>query len=59
MNGLKGVPIRGFLLDINGVLYNTTKDGRGQAIRGSAEAVKRLITQALVFDSSYSFIPRY
>ncbi|VDD93731.1 unnamed protein product [Enterobius vermicularis] len=48
MNGLKGVPIRGFLLDINGVLYNTTKDGRGQAIRGSAEAVKRLYAESKV-----------
>uniref|UniRef100_A0A0N5ACN3 HAD family hydrolase n=1 Tax=Syphacia muris TaxID=451379 RepID=A0A0N5ACN3_9BILA len=38
---LKNSRLKGFLLDIHGVLYNNSKDGVGEAIPGSAEAIKR------------------
>lgn len=34
-------PIRGFLLDITGVLYNSSHGSDGQAIPGSIEAVQK------------------
>uniref|UniRef100_A0A0N5C2D2 Phospholysine phosphohistidine inorganic pyrophosphate phosphatase n=1 Tax=Strongyloides papillosus TaxID=174720 RepID=A0A0N5C2D2_STREA len=40
-------PVKGFLLDITGVLYNTSSNG-GTAIEGSIEAVKRLYEESKV-----------
>lgn len=37
---LNTIPVRGFLCDITGVLYNTNHEG-GAAISGSIQAVKR------------------
>uniref|UniRef100_A0A0K0EPL3 Phospholysine phosphohistidine inorganic pyrophosphate phosphatase n=1 Tax=Strongyloides stercoralis TaxID=6248 RepID=A0A0K0EPL3_STRER len=41
-------PVKGFLLDITGVLYNTSNNGTGVAIEGSIEAVKRLYNESKV-----------
>lgn len=46
--GLVKGSVRGFLLDITGVLYNSSKNGLGEAIPGSAEAVKRLYEESRV-----------
>uniref|UniRef100_A0AC35UEY2 STAS domain-containing protein n=1 Tax=Rhabditophanes sp. KR3021 TaxID=114890 RepID=A0AC35UEY2_9BILA len=43
----RGKPIRGFLLDITGVLYNSSDDG-GQVIQGSIEAIQRLYNESNV-----------
>uniref|UniRef100_A0A0N4ZKI3 Phospholysine phosphohistidine inorganic pyrophosphate phosphatase n=1 Tax=Parastrongyloides trichosuri TaxID=131310 RepID=A0A0N4ZKI3_PARTI len=40
-------PVKGFLLDITGVLYNSSNTG-GAAIDGSIEAVKRLYKESIV-----------
>lgn len=39
---LRNLPVRGFLCDVTGVLYNTNDEG-GVAIEGSIEAVKRFV----------------
>ncbi|VDK21018.1 unnamed protein product [Anisakis simplex] len=41
-------PIRGFLLDITGVLYNSSPNSIGRAIPGSIEAVNRLYSESVV-----------
>ncbi|CEF63943.1 Phospholysine phosphohistidine inorganic pyrophosphate phosphatase [Strongyloides ratti] len=47
-------PVKGFLLDITGVLYNTSNNG-GVAIEGSIEAVQRLYKESkVVFISNES-----
>ncbi|KAI6218864.1 HAD-superfamily subfamily IIA hydrolase [Aphelenchoides fujianensis] len=47
-----GGPVKGFLLDITGVLYNSNSSnagsGPGQVIPGSVEAVKRLYAESKV-----------
>ncbi|TKR80936.1 hypothetical protein L596_014906 [Steinernema carpocapsae] len=40
--------IKGFLLDVTGVLYNSASDGIGEVIPGSIEAVKRLCEKSNV-----------
>ena len=40
MDIFQSKPVRGFLLDVTGVLYNSSHDG-GRVIQGSIEAVKR------------------
>ena len=40
---LRNLPVRGFLCDVTGVLYNTNDEG-GVAIEGSIEAVKRFVS---------------
>uniref|UniRef100_A0A915A8V4 Phospholysine phosphohistidine inorganic pyrophosphate phosphatase n=2 Tax=Parascaris univalens TaxID=6257 RepID=A0A915A8V4_PARUN len=41
-------PIRGFLLDITGVLYNSSPNTLGVAIPGSIDAVNRLYSRSRV-----------
>lgn len=39
---LSGKPVKGFLSDVTGVLYDSSHGG-GKAIQGSIEAVKRYV----------------
>uniref|UniRef100_A0A7E4W4E5 Phospholysine phosphohistidine inorganic pyrophosphate phosphatase n=1 Tax=Panagrellus redivivus TaxID=6233 RepID=A0A7E4W4E5_PANRE len=45
---LGGKPVRAFLLDVTGVLYNTSGNNSGIAIPGSIEAVERLYAESKV-----------
>ena len=44
---LAGKPVKGFLSDVTGVLYNTNHTG-GAAIPGSIEAVKRFVYPGII-----------
>lgn len=43
MNEFTKNRVRGFLLDVTGVLYNGSEDGCGTVIPGSVEAVERFL----------------
>lgn len=46
---LRSTPIKGFILDITGVLYNSMEGTDGIPIQGSAHAVNRYGNDAVVF----------
>ncbi|GMT32339.1 hypothetical protein PFISCL1PPCAC_23636, partial [Pristionchus fissidentatus] len=46
--GLRATPIKGFILDITGVLYNSMEGTDGIPIQGSVEAVNRLYSESRV-----------
>ncbi|VDN56864.1 unnamed protein product [Dracunculus medinensis] len=48
MNEFTKNRVRGFLLDVTGVLYNGSEDGCGTVIPGSVEAVERLYRESMV-----------
>ncbi|CAJ0570997.1 unnamed protein product, partial [Mesorhabditis spiculigera] len=45
---LRTAPVRGFLLDITGVLYNSSEGSDGVTIQGSVDAVARLYKESRV-----------
>ncbi|OZC07719.1 HAD hydrolase family [Onchocerca flexuosa] len=45
---LNNKPVKGFLLDITGVLYNSDPNKIGRVIEGSVEAVNRLYAESAV-----------
>ncbi|VDM37045.1 unnamed protein product [Toxocara canis] len=60
MEAFRCNPVRGFLLDITGVLYNSSPNSLGRAIPGSIEAVNRLYSESRVrFVSNESSESRY